>query len=142
VSSTLNRSKEFSSKHMFVDEEACWNSDQGSPQYVLLNFERPVVVTRIQLTFQGGFASSLCRVLVLSVSYILPISQLTDFSQPRAHHLLISKHITKDLTHLSRLSSAFRPSTSSRAAFSHSFAPSSSSGCDSRQAPQPTRWMR
>jgi hypothetical protein len=37
VSSTLNRSSEFSSKNMFVEGDNCWNSDQVSEcvcQYV------------------------------------------------------------------------------------------------------------
>ena len=28
VSSTLNKSAEFSSKNMFLDGDSCWNSDQ------------------------------------------------------------------------------------------------------------------
>merc|ERR550519_2138038 len=41
VSSTLNRdTKQFGKKHLFDDrEDTCWNSDQGSPQWVSLEFD-------------------------------------------------------------------------------------------------------
>jgi len=35
--------------------ESCWNSDQGSPQYVTFDFLRNVQVTSIRVQFQGGF---------------------------------------------------------------------------------------
>jgi hypothetical protein len=56
VSSVLNRSSEFAGKHMFSDD-ACtmWNSDQGCPQWILINFDRPVIVQEVRFTFQGGF---------------------------------------------------------------------------------------
>ncbi|XP_064493011.1 nuclear receptor 2C2-associated protein [Pseudopipra pipra] len=62
VSSVLNRDvKQFGKQHMFdASEETCWNSDQGSCQWVTLDFPRPVKVSQLQVQFQGGFSSRLC----------------------------------------------------------------------------------
>ena len=63
VSSILNRSIEFSSKNMFdSDDNTCWNSDQGSPQSILLDFGRRVIIHSISLTFQGGFVGQVNRI--------------------------------------------------------------------------------
>jgi len=34
-------------------EDTCWNSDQGSPQSIVIDFERDVLIHQIQLMFQG-----------------------------------------------------------------------------------------
>ncbi|XP_015155606.4 nuclear receptor 2C2-associated protein [Gallus gallus] len=62
VSSVLNRDvKQFGKKHMFdANEETCWNSDQGSCQWVTLDFPRTVRVSQLHIQFQGGFSSRLC----------------------------------------------------------------------------------
>ncbi|NXF74030.1 NR2CA protein, partial [Sclerurus mexicanus] len=62
VSSVLNRDvKQFGKKHMFdTNEETCWNSDQGTCQWVTLDFPRPVKVSQLHIQFQGGFSSRLC----------------------------------------------------------------------------------
>ncbi|KYO25657.1 nuclear receptor 2C2-associated protein isoform X1 [Alligator mississippiensis] len=62
VSSVLHRdAKQFGKKHMFDgSEETCWSSDQGSSQWVTLEFPQTVQVSRLQLQFQGGFACRLC----------------------------------------------------------------------------------
>lgn len=39
-------------------EDTCWNSEQGSPQFILLDFTRRVRVTGIKFAFQGGFAGA------------------------------------------------------------------------------------
>jgi hypothetical protein len=56
TSSVLKRSVEFAGKNM-VDgkEETCWNSDQGSPQWILVEFPTKVSLSRVRLMFQGGF---------------------------------------------------------------------------------------
>ena len=55
MSSTLNRdTKQFGKKFLFDGrEETCWNSDQGSPQWVSLEFEQPVTMSTVCLAFQG-----------------------------------------------------------------------------------------
>ncbi|NWV42247.1 NR2CA protein, partial [Grantiella picta] len=62
VSSVLNRDvKQFGKQHLFDgSEETCWNSDQGTSQWVTLDFPRPVKVSQLHLQFQGGFSSRLC----------------------------------------------------------------------------------
>lgn len=59
VSSVLNRNtRQFGKKHMFdQDEETCWNSDQGSSQWVILEFPQRICVSQLQIQFQGGFSS-------------------------------------------------------------------------------------
>ncbi|KFP03930.1 Nuclear receptor 2C2-associated protein, partial [Calypte anna] len=62
VSSVLSRDvKQFGKQHMFDgSEETCWNSDQGTCQWVTLDFPRPVKVSQLHIQFQGGFSSRLC----------------------------------------------------------------------------------
>jgi len=36
-------------------EDTCWNSDQGSSQFILVDFGRRVQVDELQIMFQGGF---------------------------------------------------------------------------------------
>ncbi|NXI35336.1 NR2CA protein, partial [Galbula dea] len=62
VSSVLNRDvKQFGKKHMFdTSEETCWNSDQGTCQWVTLEFPCTVKVSQLHIQFQGGFSSRLC----------------------------------------------------------------------------------
>ncbi|XP_064390493.1 nuclear receptor 2C2-associated protein-like [Halichondria panicea] len=62
VSSVLNRDvKQFGKKFMFDgDEETCWNSDQGSPQFVSIELPYSACVSRVHIRFQGGFASTHC----------------------------------------------------------------------------------
>jgi len=56
VSSVLNGLAEYAGKNMFSDDvTTCWNSDQGTPQYVLIEFNKFVTVKCINITFQGGF---------------------------------------------------------------------------------------
>ncbi|XP_046574207.1 nuclear receptor 2C2-associated protein-like [Haliotis rubra] len=64
VSSVLNRDiKQFGKKYLTDGEEdTCWNSDQGCPQWILVDFEHNVKVKDIQLQFQGGFAGKECWV--------------------------------------------------------------------------------
>jgi hypothetical protein len=43
-------------QHMFdVDSDTCWNSGQGSPQFILIDFTRDVQIHSVQIMFQGGF---------------------------------------------------------------------------------------
>lgn len=62
VSSVLNRNvKEFGKKFLFDGrEDTCWNSEQGSPQFVLVAFPEAVTARSLQLMFQGGFAGKEC----------------------------------------------------------------------------------
>eukprot|EP01031_Cornospumella_fuschlensis_P031561 gene31561-38146_t len=58
------------------NQDTCWNSDQGSPQYIALDFGRPVEITSIKVAFQGGFVGQDC---ILEVGDTLStLSKLTD----------------------------------------------------------------
>jgi hypothetical protein len=63
VSSVLNRNvTEFGKKHLFDGkEDTCWNSEQGSPQWIAVTFEPVKTVCQIELVFQGGFVGKNCR---------------------------------------------------------------------------------
>nr|XP_045601537.1 nuclear receptor 2C2-associated protein-like isoform X3 [Procambarus clarkii] len=60
VSSVLGKNtRELGKQHLFDDSpETCWNSDQGTPQWVALRWKDPVLVTAITAQFQGGFCGS------------------------------------------------------------------------------------
>ncbi|KAL9987163.1 hypothetical protein ACROYT_G001421 [Oculina patagonica] len=62
VSSVLNRDNiQFGKKYMFDrNEDTCWNSDQGLPQFVILEFPEETCVKEIQIQFQGGFVGKEC----------------------------------------------------------------------------------
>jgi hypothetical protein len=46
----------FDLQHMFDGTEtSCWNSDGGSPQFVIFDFGKPVCIKTIHIMFQGGF---------------------------------------------------------------------------------------
>ncbi|NWS20032.1 NR2CA protein, partial [Pachyramphus minor] len=62
VSSVLKRDgKQFGKQHMFDgSEETCWISDQGTSQWVTLDFPHPVKVSQLHIQFHGGFSSQVC----------------------------------------------------------------------------------
>ena len=62
VSTVLNRQvREYGKMFMFDGrEDTCWNSDQGSPQWVRLQFDFEVEVNQVEFMFQGGFAGKTC----------------------------------------------------------------------------------
>lgn len=52
----LNKSAEYVARNVLDGKaDTCWNSDQGAPQYLLLDFEKGVSVDKITIAFQGGF---------------------------------------------------------------------------------------
>ena len=62
VSSVLNRQiSEYGKNFMFDGrEDTCWNSDQGTPQWVRIIFDSTKYITKLQLMFQGGFVGNNC----------------------------------------------------------------------------------
>ncbi|KAG0262795.1 Nuclear receptor 2C2-associated protein [Actinomortierella ambigua] len=64
VSSVLNRETTLYGKQFLTDgnEETCWNSDSGTPQFIVVDFGRSVLINTIQLMFQGGFVGKSCLV--------------------------------------------------------------------------------
>ncbi|RKP07867.1 galactose-binding domain-like protein, partial [Thamnocephalis sphaerospora] len=65
VSSVLNRDTSNYGKQHLTDgsEETCWNSDQGEPQYVAIDFGQSVRVRAVNIMFQGGFAGRRCQLM-------------------------------------------------------------------------------
>ncbi|XP_015518211.2 nuclear receptor 2C2-associated protein [Neodiprion pinetum] len=63
VSSVLNKDvKTYGKKYIFDDsEETCWNSDQGSPQWIMVEFENEIELASFEIQFQGGFVGKDCR---------------------------------------------------------------------------------
>eukprot|EP01089_Gocevia_fonbrunei_P012416 TRINITY_DN2936_c0_g1_i2.p1 TRINITY_DN2936_c0_g1~~TRINITY_DN2936_c0_g1_i2.p1 ORF type:complete len:142 (+),score=19.83 TRINITY_DN2936_c0_g1_i2:34-459(+) len=63
VSSVLNNDvKQYGKQHLFDNSlESCWNSDQGSPQEILLAFQECVDINEVRITFQGGFVGKDCK---------------------------------------------------------------------------------
>lgn len=59
VSSVLNKDTKAYGKQFLSDgkEETCWNSDQGN-QWIMVSFKNPVKIKKVEIKFQGGFASS------------------------------------------------------------------------------------
>ena len=66
VSSVLNKNvREFGKKFLFDHtDDTCWNSDQGSPQFITLTFETPLKISQVQIQFQGGFVGTNCHFVV------------------------------------------------------------------------------
>ena len=67
VSSVLNKNvKEFGKKFLFDNhEDTCWNSDQGTPQFISLTFDSDVkTISELQIQFQGGFVGKSCQLIV------------------------------------------------------------------------------
>ncbi|KAF9208352.1 Nuclear receptor 2C2-associated protein [Haplosporangium sp. Z 27] len=65
VSSVLNRETTLYGKQFLTDdsEETCWNSEAGTPQFIVIDFGRKVHVETVQLMFQGGFVGKTCQLL-------------------------------------------------------------------------------
>ena len=38
------------------NDESCWNSHQGSPQWIILEFKKKMKIYAVNIMFQGGFA--------------------------------------------------------------------------------------
>ncbi|XP_070163874.1 nuclear receptor 2C2-associated protein [Polyergus mexicanus] len=64
VSSVLNKNiRSYGKKYMFDNSnETCWNSDAGSPQWIIINFEEECNVSSFEIEFQGGFVGKDCHV--------------------------------------------------------------------------------
>lgn len=66
VSSVLNKNvKEFGKQFLFDGlEDTCWNSDQGSPQFISISFTTPQEsISQLQIQFQGGFVGTQCQII-------------------------------------------------------------------------------
>ncbi|KAH9929805.1 uncharacterized protein B0H18DRAFT_1117338 [Fomitopsis serialis] len=67
VSTTLDKS--VGKKHLTDgDPGTCWTSQQGTPQYIQLQFPCPAVPKHLSITFQGGFVGTKCALEVQTQS--------------------------------------------------------------------------
>ncbi|XP_076622546.1 nuclear receptor 2C2-associated protein [Colletes latitarsis] len=66
VSSVLNKNNRlYGKKHMFDNcPETCWNSEAGSPQWIVIDFEQECSLSSFEIEFQGGFVGKDCHVEV------------------------------------------------------------------------------
>ena len=68
VSSVLNKNvREYGKKFLFDNcDDTCWNSDQGSPQFISLHFkDQPLKqISQVEIQFQGGFVGTHCHFLI------------------------------------------------------------------------------
>ncbi|KAJ1655760.1 Nuclear receptor 2C2-associated protein [Dispira simplex] len=57
VSSVSSRDTKNYGKQHLIDgnDETCWNSDQGTPQFIIIKFTRQVSLAVLKIMFQGGF---------------------------------------------------------------------------------------
>merc|ERR1711894_39055 len=80
VSSIMNRAvKTWGPRKMFDnDDETCWNSGEGSPQWIRLKFEKPVTIDELRIQFQGGFVGKECHIETVSVAEETS-TKVTDF---------------------------------------------------------------
>lgn len=64
VSSVLNRdNRSYGKKHMFDNcLESCWNSDAGTPQWIIIDFDQDCEVSSFEIQFQGGFVGKECYI--------------------------------------------------------------------------------
>ncbi|KAM9992942.1 hypothetical protein ACTFIY_010406 [Dictyostelium cf. discoideum] len=72
VSSVLNKqTKEYGKENLFdKSEETCWNSHQGTPQFIVIQFpqENGVTLSSVNIMFQGGFVGKDCEILTMSTN--------------------------------------------------------------------------
>lgn len=63
VSSVLNKNNRSYGKNYMFDNspDTCWNSDAGTPQWIIINFEQECEVNSFEIEFQGGFAGKNCH---------------------------------------------------------------------------------
>ncbi|XP_017889445.1 nuclear receptor 2C2-associated protein [Ceratina calcarata] len=63
VSSVLNKdNRSYGKKYMFDDcSDTCWNSDAGTPQWVIIELEEECELSSFEIEFQGGFVGKDCH---------------------------------------------------------------------------------
>ncbi|XP_008470758.1 nuclear receptor 2C2-associated protein [Diaphorina citri] len=90
VSSVLNKDNKQYGKKFLLDgnDESCWSSDQGSPQWIKLDFKQKFRVVQVELQFQGGFVGKDCH-MKFDNDKVVPfypedINTLQKFSVPES----------------------------------------------------------
>ncbi|XP_076298465.1 nuclear receptor 2C2-associated protein [Lasioglossum baleicum] len=64
VSSVFQKNnRSYGKKHMFDNcPETCWNSDAGTPQWIVVDFEQECNLSYFEIEFQGGFVGKDCHI--------------------------------------------------------------------------------
>lgn len=54
----MNRDSKAFGKQNLIDgsDETCWNSDSGENQWIMIRLDCNIVISKLKLMFQGGFA--------------------------------------------------------------------------------------
>ncbi|KAM3939395.1 BLOC-1-related complex subunit 8-like [Leptodactylus fuscus] len=101
VSSVLQRDvKQFGKQFLFDrKEETCWNSDQGSSQWVTLEFPHTVCMSEIHIQFQGGFSSRTC---ILEVTDKFTESMYVLANEPSVALYRLQEHVRRSLPELAQ----------------------------------------
>ncbi|GAB1600817.1 nuclear receptor 2C2-associated protein-like [Argonauta hians] len=62
VSSVLNRDVKQFGKNGLIDgeDDTCWNSSEGTPQWILVDLGTQAKIQQVAISFQGGFAGKDC----------------------------------------------------------------------------------
>ncbi|KAL0586060.1 hypothetical protein ABG067_004152 [Albugo candida] len=100
VSSVLNKDRAlYGAQNMLGgDISSCWNSDQGSPQAIMLNFQRQVHTEQLQLIFQGGFVGQDASLFVKTKEETIQWKELQHFDPVNDNSLQIfpckANHVT------------------------------------------------
>ncbi|KAJ2782638.1 Nuclear receptor 2C2-associated protein [Coemansia javaensis] len=101
VSSVLSRdAKSFGKQFLFDGSRGtCWNSEQGSPQHVLVEFARAVRIESVRIQFQGGFAGRDTRLIDLDRKQVVALlhpadtNKLQSFPLPAAEQAVPRRRI-------------------------------------------------
>eukprot|EP01132_Coremiostelium_polycephalum_P003867 gene3867-4819_t len=92
-------------------EETCWNSHQGTPQFIMIQFPQAngVDLKELQIMFQGGFVGKECEISVCKIN----ANTFTNNSNfyPKDVNTLQSFPIEGGLTNVKELKILFPEST-------------------------------
>jgi len=109
VSSTLNDSREYSKQNMFNDDkDTCWQSDSGTPQWILMQFGSHVILKELFVVFQGGFCAKEIQITALSPEWQGYQSIATFYPNDSSE---MQKFLLPDTSPLSRIKITFPQST-------------------------------
>ena len=70
------------------NKETCWNSDQGSPQSILVELPSAASVHCVEIMFQGGFSAG--EGVLLAGSNVSSLSEIQKFYPADDNKLQVS----------------------------------------------------
>lgn len=95
VSSVLNKDiKQYGKSFMFDGkEDTCWNSDQGLPQCVQIEFPKPMIPKSVELKFQGGFVGQTCCIESFCNTHWEEVTRIYPQDINSLQHFVIDSHV-------------------------------------------------